>query len=325
MWREQVVPMSSLTDDMKLSFAEGDYRDRLTSTSAHWGSLFVRVKEAAPYGDPLESPAFANPAVCLFIGSMLRMDHFSGGRWRGIDYTHGTGVITPAGQSRRLRFDSKGQSFAMLFMLLAQDTVDLVAAEMQRPGSAARQSVPDVRFVNDPAISSFALSTVSALQAGAPSFYAEVSAQWLAAHLLLGPSNGAEWLRSLSTGQISDARLLRVLEYIQAHLADRLDLRVLSREAGISPFHFAALFRKAIGATPHKHVQYLRMQTAQYMLRDTDKSILDIALTCGFGSASHFAAAFRQQFSKSPTEYRSAHDRFRLLPKTVGTGATEEE
>jgi AraC family transcriptional regulator len=96
-----------------------------------------------------------------------------------------------------------------------------------------------------------------------------------------------------------------VLEYIDAHLADRLDLGTLSKEAGISPFHFAALFKRAVGATPHRHVLHLRTEAARSMLRETSKSTLDIALTCGFGSASHFASTFRRQFSQSPSQYRS--------------------
>jgi len=118
----------------------------------------------------------------------------------------------------------------------------------------------------------------------------------------------------LAKERISDYRLVRVLEYVEAHLSERLDLRVLAKEAGISPFHFAALFTKAVGATPHHHVQRLRMQAAKAMLRDTDKSILDIALSCGFGSASHFAAAFRRQFLQSPTEFRSSLYGFRPVP-----------
>ena len=132
-------------------------------------------------------------------------------------------------------------------------------------------------------------------------------------HLLLGPSKGFEW-QWLPREHISDYRLVRVLEYIDAHLSDRLDLRVLSREAGISPFHFAALFTKAVGATPHRHVRHLRLVAAKAMLRDTDKSILDVALSCGFASASHLAAAFRRQFSKSPTECRSYYRGFRPGP-----------
>jgi AraC family transcriptional regulator len=157
-------------------------------------------------------------------------------------------------------------------------------------------------------------SVVAALRDGAPDFYAQAVAQWLAAHLLLGPSAGFEWSRSLTRERISDYRMVRVLEYVEAHLSERLDLRVLAKEAGISPFHFAALFTKAVGATPHRHVRHLRMQAAKAILRDTDKSTLDIALSCGFGSASHFAAAFRRQFLQSPTEFRSSLHSFRLVP-----------
>jgi AraC family transcriptional regulator len=65
-------------------------------------------------------------------------------------------------------------------------------------------------------------------------------------------------------------------------------------------------------------VQYLRLEVAKAMLRDTDKSTLDIALTCGFANASHLAAAFRRQFSQSPTEYRSCYRGFRLGPNERG-------
>jgi AraC family transcriptional regulator len=146
---------------------------------------------------------------------------------------------------------------------------------------------------------------VAALRGGAPDFYAQAAVQWIAAHLLLCSSGRFEWRQSLSHERISDYRLIRVLECIDTHLSDRLDLRVLSSEAGISRFHFAALFSQGVGTTPHRHVLYLRMQAASSMLRDTDKSTLEIALTCGFRSASQFAAAFRRQFWQSPKEYRS--------------------
>ena len=142
---------------------------------------------------------------------------------------------------------------------------------------------------------------------GAPDFYAQAVAQWLAGHLLLGASKGTEWQHSLLRERISDSRHVRVLEYIGAHLSERLDLRVLAKEAGISRFHFAALFNKAVGTTPHRHVQRLRMEAARALLRGTDKTLLDIAQTCGYKSASYFAADFRKQNSLSPTEYRSFH------------------
>jgi transcriptional regulator GlxA family with amidase domain len=101
------------------------------------------------------------------------------------------------------------------------------------------------------------------------------------------------------------------LEYIEAHLGERLSLDVLAEEAAVSKFHFASVFSKSVGATPHRHVQHLRMQATAAMLRDTDKSILEVALTCGFSSSSHFAATFRRHFAQSPSKYRATR---RMVP-----------
>lgn len=308
--------LNSLADDVNSRFAGGKLADSLTSDSAGWRSLSLRTTEKGHYTDPFETPPHANPAIRLLLSRNVQIDQFSDGRWREIKYARGTGALTPAGHTRLLRYDFKGQrNLSFLHLILPQHTVDFVAEEVRKPGTAVRSSLVDVPFLDDPVINSFGYSIVAALRDGAPDFYAQAAAQWLAAHLLLGPTAGFEWRQSLAHERISDYRLVRVMEYIEAHLSERLDLRVLAKEAGISPFHFAALFTKAVGATPHRHVQHLRMQAAKAMLRDTDKSILDVALSCGFGSASHFAAAFRQRFLQSPTEYRTSLRSFPLLPR----------
>ena len=220
----------------------------------------------------------------------------------------GMGVVVPAGNGYQSRLHLEGQkSIKAIVIVLPQETVSFVAQEVSKPYGTGQTSLSYIPSFNDPLVMNFALSAVGALKSGAPDFYAQASAQWLAAHLLLGSSKGSDWHRSLARERISDPRLIRVLEYIDSNLSDDLDLRLLSREAGISQFHFAALFSKAVGMSPHRHVQHLRMQAARSMLCSTDKSALEIALTCGFKSASHFASVFRKQFSQSPTEFRSSH------------------
>jgi AraC family transcriptional regulator len=301
-------------NDVSTRWAYGSYEDPLPGDSDGRRSLYLRIVEVAPYLDPVELPTFSDPAITLVLNRGFRIDTFSEGRWRGTKYTRGTGKLTPARQGRLIRHHFENQkNLTLLHLILPQNTVDLVAAEVPKAGTTLRSSLSNVSFLADPLITNVMFSAVAALRDGAPDFYAQAVAQWLAAHLLLGPSAGFEWSRSLAKERISDYRMVRVLEYIEAHLSERLDLRVLAKEAGISPFHFAALFNKAVGATPHRHVQHLRMQAAKAMLRDTDKSILDIALSCGFGSASHFAAAFRRHFLQSPTEFRSSLHRFRLV------------
>jgi AraC family transcriptional regulator len=310
--------LNSPFDHLNSKFPEGTYTALLTSDSAGWRSLNVRVQEQQPYGEPIKVPAFRDPAICLLLDESVKVDSFSKGRWRGMkQYFRGTGTLHPVGHESVVRLHLEGQrNYSTLILILPQETVDFVAQEVCKPGSKSQTVLSEIPFLDDPVITSFGSSVVAALKGGAPDFYAQASAHWLAAHLLLGSSRGFEWHKSLARERVSDYRLIRVLEYIDAHLSDHLDLQVLSREAGISQFHFAALFRKAVGTSPHRHVLHLRMQAARSMLCHTDKSALEIALTCGFRSASHFAAAFRRQFSQSPTEFRSSqqsHNKFRKL------------
>ncbi len=78
----------------------------------------------------------------------------------------------------------------------------------------------------------------------------------------------------------------------------------LAEEAGVSPFHFVRLFREAMGVTPRRYLTKTRMEAAASLLADTDLSILDIALECGYQSQSHFSTAFQQHFSCPPSRYR---------------------
>lgn len=305
--------MNSQASDVNIKWAFGSYEDQQRTDSDDRRLPCLRVVEVSPFHDPVELPTFSDPSITLVLNRGFRIDTFSNGQWRGTRYTKGTGKLTPAREGRLIRHHFEDQkNLALLHTILPQSTLEFAAAEMYKPGSVLRSSLTNITFLDDPLITNLMFSAVAALRDGAPDFYAQAVGQWLAAHLLLGPSEGFEWSRSLAKERILDRRLVRVLEYVEAHLSERLDLRVLAREAGISPFHFAALFTKAVGATPHRHVQHLRMQAAKAMLRDTDKAILDIALSCGFKSASHFAVAFRRQFSQSPTEFRSSLYGFQL-------------
>ncbi|AXC11932.1 Transcriptional regulator, AraC family [Acidisarcina polymorpha] len=298
--------MPSLAEDVRGKSDAGHIKELLTSDSANWKSLYLQSIERAYSPDPYPIGAFTNPSIILIHERHFRVSHFSEGRWRKIDYSRGTGILTPAGLPRLVRHDSVGKVLNCSLLVLPQETLDFVAREVQKPST-----ISDRPFFDDPVISDLAFSAMSALRGGAPDFYAQTAAQWISAHLLLGATKGDEWRQSLAKERISDYRLVRVLEYIEAHFAERLDLGVLSKVAAISPFHFATLFRRAVGTTPHRHVQHIRMEAAKAMLIDTDKAILEIGLTCGFGNASHFASAFRRQFSQSPLEYRSTHGQFK--------------
>ena len=99
---------------------------------------------------------------------------------------------------------------------------------------------------------------------------------------------------------------MRILEYMGEHLDGDLSLKALAREADLGEFQIARLFQRGLGKSPHRHVLHLRLQNAARLLSETKRTVSEIALLCGFNSASHFGAAFQKHYSQSPSEYRFA-------------------
>jgi len=87
-------------------------------------------------------------------------------------------------------------------------------------------------------------------------------------------------------------------------MEDDLSLEEMAQSVGLSTAHFARMFRKSTGETPHKFVLRQRLERAKVMLRAPDARVLDVAVACGFRTQQHFAQVFRDVFGVSPTEYR---------------------
>lgn len=102
------------------------------------------------------------------------------------------------------------------------------------------------------------------------------------------------------------ARFNRVLDYIQAHLAEDMDLETLASVACFSPYHFHRLFHGWMGETLHDFIFRLRVERAATQLTyNPHKSITAIALDCGFSSSSTFARAFRAFHGMSASTWRA--------------------
>jgi AraC family transcriptional regulator len=107
-------------------------------------------------------------------------------------------------------------------------------------------------------------------------------------------------------GGLGSARLRRIKELVQAKMEDDLSLDEMAQSVGLSTAHFARMFRKSTGQSPHQFVLRQRIERAKAMLRAPDARVLDVAVACGFKTQQHFAQVFRDVCGVSPTEYR--HD-----------------
>ncbi|MBC2801826.1 helix-turn-helix transcriptional regulator [Rhizobium ruizarguesonis] len=104
-------------------------------------------------------------------------------------------------------------------------------------------------------------------------------------------------------------RMQRVLDYIDQHLDDDLDLDVVSGVAAFSKFHFHRQFTATFGLSVHRYVRLARMKRASYRLAYRDEErVTDIAMDAGYNAPDAFARAFRQRFGQSPSSFRKSPD-----------------
>src|SRR5499427_5605438 len=159
--------------------------------------------------------------------------------------------------------------------------------------------------MTDARLSSLLGAVNSERVAGFPSgrLFLDSVEQALAAALINGYAVRHRPVRTYRGG-LSPVRLRKVREFVHAKMEDELSLGELAQSVGLSTAHFAEMFRKSMGETPHQFVLRVRIERAKEMLRSAESRVLDVAIACGFKTQQHFARVFRQLCGSTPTEYR---------------------
>jgi AraC-like DNA-binding protein len=108
----------------------------------------------------------------------------------------------------------------------------------------------------------------------------------------------------LSRVGLVDRRIRRSVELMHTQLDQDLTLKALAAASYLSPFHFARLFKKLTGASPHNYLAGIRATKAQLLLAETDLSVTEVGARVGYLSGSHFTKAFRTATGATPREFR---------------------
>lgn len=99
-------------------------------------------------------------------------------------------------------------------------------------------------------------------------------------------------------------RVNLAIDYIVQHLEERLSLEDVAEVACFSPFHFHRIFRTLLGETLNQFVRRLRLERALQMMSATpERSLTDVALSCGFSSSSDFSRTFKQRYGVPPSVF----------------------
>ena len=97
-------------------------------------------------------------------------------------------------------------------------------------------------------------------------------------------------------------------QYLQQNFGKNITIGHLAQIANMSVSHFDRTFKKEYGCTPFQYLLNIRIEKAKKYLKNQDERITNIALLCGFSSASSFSASFHKAVGMKPMEYRKMYE-----------------
>ncbi len=99
-------------------------------------------------------------------------------------------------------------------------------------------------------------------------------------------------------------RLSRVIQMMEQAIEEPISPAILARDVGMSTRQLERLFRRYLDRSPKRYYMELRLQKARNLLMQTDMSVINVALACGFASPSHFSKCYRAHYHITPYRER---------------------
>lgn len=242
-------------------------------------------------------------AICLSLSPRpVRFLQIKAGKTHTSLYGKGDISITPAAMPFFACWDGEDH---YMQIRIASRFIQSVAREELEMNPDRLELLPEFR-TRDPQLEAIGLMLLSELQQGNCSsrLYIESLANVLAVHLIR-QYTATQPQHLIYEGGLPQRQLSQVLDYIYAHLEQEIKLADLAALLSMSQFHFSRLFKQAIGMTPYQYLLQQRIERAKQLLKEGDRSIMDIALMCGFNSHSHLSKQFRQLTGITPKAYRA--------------------
>ena len=102
-------------------------------------------------------------------------------------------------------------------------------------------------------------------------------------------------------------KLSQVIQIIEQNIEEPISPSILAKDVGMSTRQLERLFRRYLNRSPKRYYMELRLQKARNLLMQTDMSVINVALACGFASPSHFSKCYRAHYDTTPYRERGTH------------------
>ena len=129
-------------------------------------------------------------------------------------------------------------------------------------------------------------------------------ATWVADQMVYTAPRGHAHSQRMSLrvgGEKRHTKLSLAMQIMQNNIEDPLSPDEIARVVGLSTRQLERLFARYLGVSPKRHYLMMRLEKARNLLRQTDMSITQVCVSCGFNSSSHFSKSYRKAFGVPPS------------------------
>ncbi len=101
-------------------------------------------------------------------------------------------------------------------------------------------------------------------------------------------------------------KLSQVIQMMESNIEEPISPSILAKDVGMSTRQLERLFRRYLNRSPKRYYMELRLQKARNLLMQTDMTVINVALACGFASPSHFSKCYRAHYNTTPYRERGS-------------------
>jgi len=281
----------------------GDYSPFVAEARLSRNAPVQLLRVRQPAGDFPDPPTPDLSLALILRGSTKMQLDLGAGRFSGSSHV-GSFSVAPSGVACDYRIDGPHEFLVLVL-----------------PGAAARAVLSGIggREINDhgalhatahqdAAVGSMIRRLWSEAAQGNPMgpLFADDAATAISARLarMALRADGQRTMKDEDTPPLHGVRLARVMARIEDALEADLSQAELAGVAGLSSWHFCRAFKAATGCAPHRFVMLRRLARAQWLLRTTRLSLIEVAAACGFSSHAHLTMVFRREVGTPPSAWR---------------------
>jgi AraC family transcriptional regulator len=277
----------------------------LESRGEAWRDIKAWITALPPVVDTLHIPSVSEPFLAwITSGEVDFQEREDGQPWITNRIKKGSFFLTTGGAPYDVRWKAVSPEPYETMLVFVELPVLQRALEEVFGGDATHARLRDASAFNDEGLNSLlGLLREELMRGQASPLFVEAIAQAIAVYLARNYGVTDEEWRSDSPS-LPGYKLRQITDWMAEHVAEDFSLDRLAAQAGLSKFHFQRLFKSAMGVAPSRYYINLRMNLARRLLRETKKSVVDVALEVGYANPSHFAQLFRRETGLSPSDYR---------------------